>query len=127
MNIQDKVYHYSYTNRDNTGIISAENKFTSKVHEVLGVNDRYIVINDRAFTTIEIKNDDNYGTKLDKDYCHFYLGDTCFGNGVNFTLYSTKPVEPKKIKAMIEKHIKKKLQFLGNLDLSVILESEAAK
>ena len=124
MNTQDKVYYYSYTNRDNAGIIGSRNEFTSKVYEVLGVNDRRIVINDSAFTTIEIKNDADYGTRLDKDYCHFYLDDRFFGNGLDFTLYSTNPITPKEIKAMVERHIKKKIQFFGNLDLSVILESE---
>lgn len=118
------LYYYAEIS-DGTGIIRGDNKFIVKERNVIGENDINIVVDDLYFTTVKKVRDkyDDYSTCIGIASIHIHNNDRTWGNNIRYTLYTYNHKPAKKIKAEIEREIKKKFGFfLGKLDLSIIKE-----
>lgn len=117
-----KILHYYVEISDGKGIISARNEFSTTELDILGENDRYMVVNNLHFTTIDKQASEySIGAPLDKASIHISTADSVWGNLVTYSLYTFKQKKAATIRKEIEKAIIKKLGFfLNGVDLSVI-------
>ena len=118
-----KVKLYSVTIRDGSGIFEKQDTFTMIELDVLAENDRYMVVDDRHYTTIDKLPVDKYSlySGLNKHSIGIYSQDSCYGNAVHYILYSTATKKASTIRKEIEKEITKKFGFFtGKIDLSFI-------
>lgn len=120
----NKLYYYDVESADGSGIFSATKKFEITEVTVLAVNDKYLVVNDAKFTTIQkdCPNDRYrvYAVLNDPSIC-IHNNDSCWGNRIHYSLYSETTVKPDAIKKKIEREILKRFgYFIGKIDLSFI-------
>lgn len=118
------IIHYKVEIADSTGFIGSENKFETKELEIIGENERYMVVKDLFFTTID-KRAGKYsiGSPLGKESIGITAGDSVWGNRVTYSLYTFKRKKAESIRKEIEAAIIKKFGFfMSGIDLSVIKE-----
>ncbi len=123
-----KINHYrvDVTDPSNPGIIGREQRFEVTAFDVIGENDKYIAIDNYAFTSIR-KEKCDWDACLDKPSIHLYANDTCWGTRVTYSLYTEKTKRAATIKKEIEAAIEKKYGFFARgFDLSFITDKEAA-
>ncbi len=123
-----KIYYYDVEKADGSGILSAVQKFEVTELSVIGENDKYFVVDDSRFSTIEKEGDkDRYRlySVLNEPSVSIYNNDNCWGNRMHYTLYSETTVTPASIKKRIEREIDKRFgYFTGKVDLSFIMKGE---
>lgn len=114
--------HYKVEISDRTGIIKDRNTFAMTTHNILGENEKCLVIDDASFTTIRLAKD-KYQTCLNQPAIRITTGDSCFGNSIWYDLYTFEAKRAATIKKDIEREITKRFGFFVNgLDLSIIDE-----
>jgi hypothetical protein len=124
-----KIKHYrvEVTDPNNSGIIGAKKSFDAMELNVLGENERCLVVDDAFFTTIKKKKCD-WDTCLDKPSISLHANDTCWGTRVSYTLFTEKTKRAATIKKEIEAAIEKKYGFFARgFDLSFITETKATE
>lgn len=120
------ILHHCVEIADSTGIIGAENKFEVTPLEVLAENDRYMVVNDRTFTTLD-KTGAKYcaGQPLGEEKICTMSNDRVWGNRIQYSLYSEKRKTASAIRKAIEKEIHKRFGFFASgIDLSIISDKK---
>lgn len=118
------IYHHYVEISDSAGIMGANNKFTVSTFTVIGENDRFMVVDDTTFTTIDKSNAKySIGTPMGKEQIHTYANDTVWGNRITYSLYSEKRNKAEAIRKAIEKEVGKRYGFFAkSIDLSVIAD-----
>ena len=123
-NVPAVVHAYLYSQYENevTGLVS-EPTLTSKCQEVLAVNDRLIVLNDEFFTSLTIDGT-NYAGKngLDTPALYAYIDDPYFGNGIIFTLSSSKPLSSYELYGLICNKLNSKTARLVDIEFTLLKE-----
>lgn len=105
------------------GLLSYENGFTVSEVEVLGENERRIVLKDESFTRVERKKSICFES-IDEPSISLHTNDQCWGSGVRYTLYTFKNKRAATIKKEIEKRIHEKFgYFMQGIDLSMIKDT----
>lgn len=120
-----KILCYKVEISDGSGILPKENAFVTKTYTVIGENERYLVIDDVEFTTIE-KGESSYNVyaSLNRESIWTNTEDSVFGNRISYTLYTESEVSAKTIREQIEVYIQKKYGFfVQGLDLSIIKDT----
>ena len=119
-------YRVEVVDPDYAGLMGRDNTFKCSTHNVLGENDRRLVIDNFYFTSIS-KEKNGWDTCLDKPAISLYANDTCYGTRVTYSLYTEKAKRASTIRKEIEAAIEKKYGFFARgFDLSFIDEKEAA-
>jgi hypothetical protein len=120
-------YRVEVTDPLNGGILGGEKKFEMQEFKVIGENDKYIAIDNYAFTSIR-KEKCDWDTCLDKPSIHLSANDSVYGTRVAYTLYTQKTKRASTIKKEIEAAIEKKYGFFARgFDLSFIKDSNATE
>ena len=118
-----KVIKYTVEIYDGSGIIGRGKplqEFKEEEFNVIAENKMNIVIDDLSFTTLR-KTKCDYSTCLDVPSIGFSNNDNVWGNSIRYHLFSSSPINHKKIKTFIEKETSKRFGFFtGKLDLSFI-------
>jgi N-methylhydantoinase A/oxoprolinase/acetone carboxylase beta subunit len=128
MNKKSILHHYVEIS-DDGGLLGRANKFEVADLEILGENDRYLVVNDRTFTTID-KTAAKYcvGRPFGKEEIHITANDRVWGNRITYSLYSHKRKKAEAIRKAIEKEVQKRFGFFtSGLDLSIIKDAAQQK
>lgn len=116
------ILHHYVEIGDNSGIIKPDNRFTVTELLVLGENDRYMVVNNETFTTLD-KQATKYsiGSPFNKAAIHASHNDSCWGNRITYSLYSDSRKRASTIRREIEREMEKRYGFfVRGLDLSVV-------
>lgn len=129
-NVPAVVHTYSYSQYENevTGLISKPT-LTTGSHEVLAANDRLIVLNNDNFTSLTIDGT-NYGgnNALDVPTLYAYINDQYYGNGIIFSLSSSKELSSDELADIISQEIRKKTSGLSSLvDIEFTIGAEISK
>lgn len=116
------IFHYRVEIADSKGLLGPKNEFVVEELEVIGENDRYMVLNDRTFTTIDKKGDKySIGVPLDREVIGLSANDSTWGNRISYSLHTFKKKTAASIRKAIEKEVIKRFGFfIGGLDLDVI-------
>jgi hypothetical protein len=119
-------YRVEVTDPLNCGILGGDKKFEMQGFNVIGENDKYIAIDNHAFTSIR-KEKCDWDACLDKPSICLHANDSVYGTRVTYTLYTEKTKRAATIKREIEAAIEKKYGFFARgFDLSFITDKEAA-
>lgn len=114
------INYYRVEIRDGKGILERKSEFKKEALNILGENNRYIVVEDWCFTSIK-KTKDSYDTCIDKPSIGIHSGDTVWGSRITYALYTYGNKRASTIKKEIEAEINKRYGFFMNgLDLSII-------
>lgn len=129
-NVPAVVHTYSYSQYANevTGLIGKPT-LTTASHEVLAANDRLIVLSNDNFTSLTIDGT-NYGgnNALDVPSLYAYIDDQYYGNGIIFSLSSSKELSDSELSSIIESEIRKKTKGLSSLvDIEFSISAEISK
>lgn len=123
-----KIYLHSVDVLDGKGAIGGRSKYEVTEFNVIGENERFIVIDDERFTTIEKSGDEEkfrLYALLNKPSTSVFCNDSCWGSGVWYKLYSYECATPSRIRADIRAKIKKKVGFfMDKIDLSFIKDAK---
>jgi hypothetical protein len=120
-------YHVEVTDPSNSGIIGAKKSFEAMKLNVIGENERCLVVDNAWFTTIKKKKCD-WDICLDKPGIGLHANDTVWGTRVTYSLYTKKTKRASTIKKEIEAAIEKKYGFFARgFDLSFIKDSNATE
>ena len=120
------IYHHYVEIADASGILGAANKFSVTALDVLAENDRFMVVNDAYFTTLD-KTAAKYGvgSPLGKEKISTSANDSVWGNRITYSLYSEKRKKADTIRRAIEREIEKRFGFFARgIDLSVISDKK---
>lgn len=120
------IFHYRVEISDNKGILGPKNEFVIEELEIIGENDRYMVLKDRTFTTID-KKGEKYciGSPLNREVIGLSANDSTWGNSISYSLYTFKKKTAASIRKAIEKEVINRFGFfMGGLDLSVIQDKK---
>lgn len=98
------------------GILNEEDSFDVDDVGILAQNDRYIVLSDSRFTKLDKKKDRTYNMNhvVDHPSISIYNNDSCYGSGVDYTLYTEKNKRTSTIKKEIKIAIQDKYGWLVN-------------
>jgi hypothetical protein len=123
-----KIYLHHVDVLDGKGAIRGRSKYDVVELNVIGENERFIVIDDAYFTTIEKagkKDEFRVYPLLNIHSTSVFCNDSTWGSGVWYKLYSYERVSPSKIRADIRAAIKKKVGFfMDKIDLSFIKDAK---
>ena len=118
-----KIKHYRVEVADASGILGIERKFEVEELNVIGENDRYVVVDNYCFTSLR-KEKAKYDTCLNQVSIHLYANDSVWGNRITYSLYTEATKRASTIRKEIEAEIAKKYGFfLGKIDLSFISDA----
>lgn len=120
------IHHYYVEISDSSGIMGHKNEFKSEDIEIIGENDRYLVINDRTFTTID-KQASKYcvGQPLGRECIGISANDSVWGNRITYSLYTFERKKAATIRKKIEKEISSRFGFFASgVDLSIIQDKK---
>lgn len=99
-----------------------DNKYQVTELEVVAENELYLVLNDTHFTTL--RKTKKEGSELNKVINDHSISVWDMGyaslDGIHYTEYTTKAVDPEKIKGRIEQYVEKKYGYLFKVDLGFI-------
>lgn len=118
------IFHYRVEIADGKSVLGPKNEFVIEELEIIGENDRYMVLNDRVFTTID-KEGKKYciGSPLNREEIWLSANDSTWGNRISYSLYTFKKKTAASIRKAIEKEVINRFGFfMGGLDLDVIKE-----
>ncbi len=119
-----KIKKYEVISLDGLGILREKNGFTISEVEVIGENERRIVLKDEMFTRLEKKKSVCFES-IDTPSIRLFTGDKCWGSGVMYCLYTFKNKKASTIKKEIENKILSKYgYFMRGIDLSMVKEAE---
>lgn len=121
------LHHYvEITDSANSGILRPVNKFEVDTLEVLGENDRYMVVNNLLFTTIDKKGSSHsVGEPLGTERIRVHSNDNVWGSRITYSLYSEKRKTAAAIRKAIEKEIQKRFGFFtSGIDLSIVSDAK---
>lgn len=121
-----KIFHHHVEISDGGGIIGEKNEFKVIELDVLAENDQFLVVNDLYFTTLN-KSGSKYsvGSPLGRASIHIATGDSVWGNGIIYSLFSASRKRATSIRNAIENEVQKRFGFFGkSLDLSVITDEK---
>lgn len=124
------LYFHKVEVSDGSGIIRGEEaSFDVSLIEVIGENDKYVVVKDFTFTTIQRRlerNDSRIYPVIGDPSISIFANDRCWGNRIWYRLYSEKTIKPFVIRNQIEREIEKRFgYFTGAIDLSFITKKGA--
>lgn len=112
---------------DGSGIISDGPKkaYTQKVVPILKENDSYIVIDDEKFTKLQKHGKGDRYTiypVLNNHSISLNRHDSCWGNRIYYSEYSTSKTRPCTVRRRIERELLTEFGFfMGGIDLSFIM------
>lgn len=113
------IHHHRVEIVTSPGIINKD--ITNKYHwgkvEVLGDNERRLVLNNESFTVIE-KKKTKYQTSLNKPSIGHSIKDSIWGTSITYNIYSEKKKRKSTIKKEIAAYIDEKFSAFANIDLS---------
>lgn len=120
------IHHYRVEISDGTGIIKDRNEFKHALLQIIGENERYMVVNDQTFTTLDKENGKySQGRSVGKPEICICTNDSCWGNRITYSLYSFTQKKAATIRKEIEREIQKKLGFfLRGVNLDIVHESK---
>jgi hypothetical protein len=108
------------------GVFGSDKKFEAREFNVIGENERYIAIDDYAFTSIR-KEKCDWDVCLEKPSIRLNANDSVYGTRVTYRLYTERTKRAATIKKEIEAAIEKKYGFFARgFDLSFITDKEVA-
>ena len=120
------IFHYRVEISDSKGVLGPKNEFVIEELEIIGENDRYMVLNDRVFTTID-KEGKKYciGSPLNREEIGLSANDSTWGNRISYSLYTFKKKTAASIRKAIEEEVINRFGFfMGGLDLSIIQDKK---
>lgn len=123
------INHYYVEISDGKGLISGNNRLDITELEIIGENERYMVVNDHRFTTID-KEAAKYGLgePLERESISISANDSVWGNRVTYSLYTFSKKRAASIRKAIEKEIQKRFGFfIAGIDLSVIKDTTTSE
>lgn len=120
------IYQHTVFISDGSGIIKDDNEFTVKSVPVLKGNEKYIVLDNESFQTLQYaKSKYNAYPVVDQESIFLYTHDSCWGNRVSYSLYSFSRKRASTIRKEIEREIKNKFGwFVNGIDLSIIKDGK---
>jgi len=115
-----KIKKYEVISLDGKGLLTERNGFTISEVEVIAENESRMVLRDQMFTRLEKKKLSCFES-VDSPSIGVYTGDSCWGSGVKYCLYTFKNKRAGTIKKEIEDVIQKKCgYFMRGIDLSML-------
>lgn len=112
------LYYVNMNDGSGSGLNSSE-IIIHKKQTVVFENDHTIILNTPSLCGIA-KSGENKGTVLEKHFLHLRVGDSYWGNTVEFMLYSELLLSAEELKSMIKEAIKNKTKGMVEINIDCI-------